>query len=145
MELRVDVFQEGIHKRSRLHVGPVIHEMRNWDARGQFSDTTVMVAMPVSDDQVIDPGDASVSSRRQDSTGIAHGACPTISGIDQERLTGRGDSKRGVAAFDVDNVDIQGLRAAALARKKAGAENNRDDASECAGFATPLPTLLFAH
>jgi hypothetical protein len=125
-----------------LHVGPVIHEMRNWDARSQFSDTAVMVAMPVSDDQVINPGDAGVSSRRQDSTGIAHGPCTTISGIDQERLTGWGDSKRGVAAFDVDNVDIQGLREAALARKKAGAENNRDYARESSHSASFLDNRL---
>ena len=45
---------------ARLHVGAVVDEMSDRDALYEFRHAAVMIAVPMRDDQVVDPGEAGI-------------------------------------------------------------------------------------
>ena len=65
-----------------------------------------MVSMPVADHDVVDPLQSRFLSGCEDSLGIAV-TVAWITGVEQERVSGRRDEQRRRAALDVDPVDLQ--------------------------------------
>jgi hypothetical protein len=78
--------------------------------------------MPVRDDEVIDLLQSGVFDGVHDSTGIARRSCAGIAGIDEQRLKGRRYKQGGVAAFNIDDVDVESARGARL----GGCKNNQE-------------------
>ena len=109
VELRVDLRQEFIDRGGRLGVRAVVDEMPDRDALGEFRQAAIMIAVPMGDDQIVDLGQPGIPGGRHDAPGIAdRRGRRDVAGVDQQRLAGRRDEQRGVAAFDVDDVDVQG-------------------------------------
>ena len=72
-----------------------------------------MIAVVMGYDQVIDRRDSCVLRRRHNSFGVTHRGCAAVSGIDEHRLSGRCDKQHGIAAFDIDDINVErfsGLR-----------------------------------
>jgi hypothetical protein len=84
MELGVRVLEEIIHDAIRLRIRPMVDEVRNRNARRELGEPAVMVAVPVRDDQVIDPGDTSIPRRRENPRRVTHGTGASVSGIDEQ-------------------------------------------------------------
>ena len=77
---------------------------------------------------MIDLREAGVFRGVEDSSRIADGAHAAVARVDEERLTRRRYEQRRVTAFDVDDIDVQRLRAACLCqRHERSAYDNRDD------------------
>ena len=66
----------------------------------------VVIGMPVRGDQAVDLREAGVLGGGDDALGVADRAVE-VAGVDQERFTGRVHEQRRVAAFDVDDIDVQ--------------------------------------
>jgi hypothetical protein len=103
----------------RHAIGPerraVVDKRADRNLRGEVHHAADVVVVEVRNQQVIDAGDASRASRREDPIGIppddirtagAAGA-RAVTGIDQQRLPGRRDDEGGLAAFDVDEENFQ--------------------------------------
>src|SRR5438067_823687 len=104
VELRVAGLQELVDRGVGLYVRAVVDEVADWNTRGKFNETAVMVSVPVRDHQMIDLSNAGGTRRRHDAISISRRA-DEISGIDQQRLPGRRHEQRRVATFDIDDVD----------------------------------------
>ena len=105
-ERRVDLGQELVGGFGRLLVRAVVHELADRDALLQFGHAAVMIGVPVGGDQAVDLGEAGVLGGGNDAFGVADRAVE-IAGVDQERFTGRVHEQRRVAAFDVDDIDVE--------------------------------------
>ena len=87
----------------------VVDERANGDETREFRHPSVVIVVEVRDHQVVDLGDAGVARDRHDPFGVASvRAAPAR--VDQERLPRRRDDERRLAALDVDEVDVEGLR-----------------------------------
>ena len=62
-------------------------------------------------------------------------AAPPLPVVDQHRLAGRRDEQRGVAAFDVDDVDVEQLARLCVRRDKRSAETDEKREHEKAAMA----------
>ena len=126
VELRIDLGQEIVGGGRRLHVGAMIDEMPDRDALGELGHAAEMIAVPMGDDQMVDLGEAGVLGGRHDAPGIADRRLGRdIAGVDEQRFAGRRDEERGVAALDVDHVDVQ--RGAGLGGGAMGPEPAEHD------------------
>jgi len=63
--------------------------------------------MPMRDDEMIDLLEAGVFDGVHDAGGVAGRGGSCVTGVDEQRFMGRRDKQRGVAAFDIDDVDVQ--------------------------------------
>src|SRR3954468_3981026 len=113
-ERLVHGLEEFVGRRRRLHVRAVIVIARDRKLLGKFPKASEMVAVPVRDDQMIDLGDTGVFRRFDDASGIARRLGAAIAGIDEHSLAEWRDEQRGVAAFNVDDVNLQRFGGAAL-------------------------------
>jgi hypothetical protein len=86
------------------------------DLLRELGQRTEVVAVPMGRDVVIDPGDARVLDRVEDAARIASRGGPAVARVDENGLAGWRHEERGVAALDVDDIDVQG--AASLRRWK---------------------------
>ena len=77
-----------------------------------------VIAVPVRGDQVIDLREAGVLDRRHDALGVSRRRRAAIAGIDEHRLARRRHEQRGVAALDVDDVDVERLASASAPRRR---------------------------
>ena len=89
--------------------------------RGELGHRAEVIAVPVRRDQVVDLREAGILDGGHDALGVARRGRAAVARVDQQRLAGRRDEQRRVAAFDVDDVDVQGLRRAALGGRNAAA------------------------
>ena len=113
VQLRV-LLQDGIDLRAGLYVRSMVDELLNRDSGGQLGKSPNVIAVKVRGNQVIDAREPRVLHGRHDAIRIARRAGPAIARIDQHRFTRRRHVQLGVAAFDVDDVDVEGLRRAGL-------------------------------
>ena len=67
-----------------------------------------MVAMKVSDQEIVDPPKAGVLRSRENPPGIAP-VVSRVTGIDEQRLASWRDNQRRLARFDVDEIDVERL------------------------------------
>ena len=117
VERRIDLGEELVGGFGRLLVRTVIHEFADRDALLELGHPAVMIAVPVRDDQAVDLGETGILRGGIDALGIAHRAVG-VAGVDQERFTGRVHEQRRVAAFDVDDIDVQRRAGAPAHRRK---------------------------
>ena len=89
-----------------LVIGAVVHEVHDRELFGELGHSAHVVGVVVGDHQVIDLLHARGLGRRGDAIGIAV-VVPRPAGIDQHGFTGGRDQQRGLASFDVDEVDFQ--------------------------------------
>ena len=87
----------------------MIDEFADGDLRGERGEAAEVVAVPVRDDEVIEMREAGVVNRVHDAAGVAVGARRDIAGVHEQRFAGGRDEERGVAALDVDDVDVEGF------------------------------------
>src|SRR6202163_1124802 len=85
----------------------MIDELLNRDAGGQFREPAKMIAMPVSNDQVIDLRNAGVFQSGDDAFSITNGARSHVPSVDEDRLTRGGHKKHRITALDINNIDVQ--------------------------------------
>src|SRR3989442_11509901 len=110
---RVCFLQKVVGQRAGLNVGPVIDELANGNFRSKLRHSPEVVAMPVSRDQMIDSLKSGIFHGSDDTARITGSRSSAgVAGIDEQRFTRRGDEKRRVAAFDIDDVDVKCLRRA---------------------------------
>ncbi len=119
---------DGIDVTARLYVGSVIDKLLDRNARRQFGETTDVIAMVVGGDHAIDPRETRSLHGCHDPIRITCGGCTAVPRVDEDRLPGRSHIKLGIAAFDIDDVDVQGLRRPALSERGGSKEGtDRDD------------------
>ena len=94
---------------ARLDRRPVVHVVPDRDARRQFREPAVVVAVPVGGEQVVDPLEAGRLCRGQDAADVALGRRTAVPGVDEQRLAGGADEERGAAALHIHEVDAQGV------------------------------------
>ena len=99
-----------------------------------------MIAVPVSDDEVINLGDAGVFGGGHDALRVADCACPRVSGVDEHRLTrGRHEEHDvslrtdvGTSALDIYDIHVQGCsRRPRLRARKRGTKNEGQKKRHC--------------
>ena len=86
----------------------MIDEGPDWNQTRELGSAAVVVAMKVSDQEIVDPPKASVLCCRENPSGIAPVVSP-VTGIDEQRLASWRDNQRRLAAFDVDEIDVERL------------------------------------
>lgn len=91
-----------------LHIGAVIDKGGDFHAVGQLRRAAHMIAMIVGDEDIVEPLEFGQLGGFCNAVGIATIESAPAS-IDEERLTRRTDDERGLAAFDVDEKDLQHL------------------------------------
>ena len=112
----------------------MIDKVPNRYASCDFTDTAVMVTVPVRDHQVINLTNTCVANGRHDSIGVACSA-NEISGINKQRLTGWRHEQRGIATFYINDVGIQSLARAGLTsqeHRSCGHRDNQNESTHCA-------------
>ena len=91
-----------------LHRRAVIDEGANRHARRQRRDAADVIGVVVRHDEVVDPRQPGLLHRRRDAIGVA-AVEAGVARVDQQRLARRRDNQRRLAAFDVDEVDVERL------------------------------------
>ena len=132
VERGIGLGEEFVDGRSGLNVRPVVDEFPDRNAIGEFRHAAEMIAVPVRGDEMIDLGQAGIPRRGHDALGIALGRIRSdIAGIDEHGFAGRRHVQRGVAAFDVDHIDVE--RRARLRHRAIGSRvgEQRDAGSGC--------------
>src|ERR1700759_337437 len=87
-------------------VGAVIDEGAYGHARQELRETANMVGMVMSEQQIIDPGHARIFGCGDNAACIESVVtCP--SGVDQQRLSRRGDEESRLATVDIDEIDLK--------------------------------------
>jgi len=124
VERRVDLGEEFVGGFGRLLVRAVVHVLADRDQLLELGHAAVMVAVPVGDDQAIDLGEAGIFRGGEDAAGVADRAVG-VAGIDQQRLACRVHEQRRVAAFDVDDIDVETRARALGARGRGGQAEKR--------------------
>jgi len=86
VQLGVGLQQKRIGGGIGLDVGTMVDEVADREPARHLRHRAEMVTVIVRRDQVIDAGHAGVARRRNDPFGIARGAWPAVSGVDEQRL-----------------------------------------------------------
>ena len=97
----------------------MVDELPDRNARSELGHAAEVIAVPVGGDQVIDAAEAGILDRGHDPVRIPRRRRPAVAGVDQHRLSGRRDEQGGVAALDVDDIDLEILGGARLRRGMA--------------------------
>ncbi len=114
----------------------VIEELADLDALDEIRHSADVIDMEVGDEHLVDFGDAGVFHCGLNALGIA-AVVAGPAGIDEQRSAGGRDKQCGLAAFDVDGVNLQvfacGLRLRGRegprnSAKRAGCEQNAEGA-----------------
>ena len=86
----------------------MVDEVPDRDLLGEFHHAAEMIAVPMGGDEMVDPGQAGIPCGGHDAPGIPlRRIRRDIPGIDEHGFAGRRHVQRGVAAFDVDHIDVQ--------------------------------------
>ncbi len=119
VELRVRFRNKVIGRRRGLNVRPMIDEMLDRDELGELGYAAEMIAVPMGDDEMVDLRQTGVLDGRHDAPGVPDRRVRRhIAGIDEERFARWRHQERGVAALDVDHVDVE--RGAGLGGRAVG-------------------------
>jgi hypothetical protein len=73
-----------------------------------------MIAVIVSNNQVIDPLNAGVPDRGHNASGIPDGPVAAIPCIDEHRFPGGRGKEHGIPALHVDHINVQRVRTPTL-------------------------------
>ena len=87
-------------------LGPWSMKCRIGDPPGQLAHPTVVVAVVVGRDQIIDLLQSGLFDRSHDPANIPVGVRPAVAGVDQQRLACRRDEEGRVASLYVDQIDL---------------------------------------
>ena len=93
-----------------FQIWPMIDERAHFDSIHQLRHSADMIAVIVSDQNIIELLDAGLVGGRQDAIGVA-AFVSRPAGIDQQRLPRWADNQRRLPALDVDEINLQGFRA----------------------------------
>ena len=96
-------------KRRRFDRLSVVDEHFDGQAPGHFGHAAEMVTVEVRNEQIVQLADTRVAGGSHDAIRIAVGK-PGVAGVDEHRLPGRRHDQRRLAAFDVDEVDVERSR-----------------------------------
>ena len=88
---------------------PVIDERADRNTGCERRNAADVIAVVMRDDQVIDPHDARLCSRRSNPIGVTTVEAGPA-GIDEHRLSSRRDEQGGLTTLDVDEINLQRLR-----------------------------------
>src|SRR6516225_6769665 len=103
----------------------MVNEFLDGNMAREFGETTDMIVVVVSDDQVIDLFEAGVLDGGHNASCIANGGVSTVSSIDKHGLSGRRHKQDGIAAFYVDHINVERLRSFGLRNsKRSGKDQN---------------------
>ena len=97
------------HSFVRLDTRSVVDEASHRNLARQLLHRSVVVAVPVGGDQVVDLSDARVRHRVHDATGIPRCILSTVSSIDQQGLPARRDEQGRTPTLDVDQIYLESL------------------------------------
>jgi hypothetical protein len=86
----------------------VIDERADWNLLRELDDPAVVVWMEVGDQEVIDVIDAGVADGGHDTPGVA-AVVARKTCVHEQRLASGRDDQSGLAAFDIDEVDVERL------------------------------------
>ena len=100
--VRARVFAAGVDAR------PVVEESSHRQPLQQVRNAAHMILVEMRDQQRVDFFDAGCFRRRRDANGVAS-AVARITGVDEQGLTGGRNHQRGLASFDIDEVNIERL------------------------------------
>ena len=93
-----------------------------------------MIGMEVSGQKIVDVIGAGRVDGCHDAVGVAPVA-PAVSRIDQQRFAGRRDHQGGLAAFDVDEIDVErGRSRQGPSRQDDGEHRRQVDANHAPAF-----------
>ena len=129
LRLRVELGVRGLkagnllaqRRDGSLHRGPVIDEMRDWDALRELLQAADMIDVVVRGHQVVDLRHAGIGESRHDPVGVpATGAA----GVHEHGLPARRHVERGLSAFGIDGVDLERLRFRGLTEEDDGAQDD---------------------
>ena len=89
--------------------GPMVEAFPDRDHPGERLKPSHVIPVEVRDDQVVNPGQAGLLSRRKDSLRVPV-ISPGEASIDEQRFPGGRHNQGSGAAFDVHPVDVEGPR-----------------------------------
>ncbi len=104
---RVDAAEKFGRTGLRFDCGTVVDVLANRNPLCKLGHRTEMVAVPMRRDQVIDLFEAGSVDRGHHPIRIARRCRPAVARVDQHRLAGGRDKERRVAAFDIEDVNLQ--------------------------------------
>ena len=126
---RVRILEKVVGCLAGLNVRAVIDELFNRHLCRELRRAAEMIAVPVRDNQMIDLPQAGIFDGSHDAARIAWCGGAGVARVHEERRTGRRHEKRRVAAFNVDDVDVQRPRCARLSdgQRGRGQDDGKDE------------------
>src|SRR5262245_43271763 len=106
----------------------MIDERSDWNQARELGSAAVVVTMKVSDQEIVNPPKASVLCSGEDPPGIAP-VVSGIAGVDEHRLASWRDNQRRLAAFDVDEIDVQRLGSEGRREERCRQDRCADESS----------------
>src|SRR5262245_42690951 len=103
----------------------MVDVMLDRDALGDLGHAAEMVTMPMRRDEMINLRETGILGGCHDALGVADGSLrSSVAGIDQDGFAGWRDEQRGIAAFDIDHVNVE--RRARLCGGGTSTKQHRD-------------------
>jgi hypothetical protein len=91
-----------------LNVRTVIDELENGQLLGDQRHGAHVVSMPMRGNKMVDLSKPRVSCSGDNAPGVAPSTVADVAGVDEQRLLRWRDHERGLPAFDIHDVDLQG-------------------------------------
>src|ERR1700758_56870 len=113
-------------------VGAVDEEGANRDALDELRHTAHVIVVIVGDQHVVDAAEASTLRSSDNAIGIAE-VVIRPAGINQQRLSRRGDEERRLATLDIDEVDAEFSASNSLRIERTRNDNSGKQSKERAG------------
>src|SRR5712691_3145714 len=138
VESRV-LLENQIYLTARLYVRSMVDEFLDRNARGELGKSADMIAVEVSGDHVIDLRHPGIPDRGHDAIGVADRGITAVSRVVDDGFAGWRDPQLGIAAFHVDDVDVERFRHGPLCCwKRPRKRNGRYDRHQNAHRASSL-------
>src|SRR6267143_2900781 len=99
------LFRRGVRM---LAVLSMIDDRSNWNLGGELSNPAGVVLMEMCQQNKIDPLNRRLSGRSHDTVCIA-AIIARPARVDEQRLPARGDKQRGLAALNIDEIDLKSV------------------------------------
>src|SRR5207237_6056096 len=106
IKFAVSTLQKRIDTGIGLSVRPVVDEFFDRYPLSKFGKAADMITVVMRDDQMIDRRHSRVLRRRHNSFGVTHRGWAAVSGVDEHRFSGRCNKQYGIAAFNIDDIDV---------------------------------------
>ena len=118
-----------LHHARVLHIGAVIDEGADFDAIRELGHAAHVIAMVMSDENVVELFDFGRLGGLHNAVRIAAvKAAP--SGVDQQRVAGGSNDERGLSAFHIDKIDLQGFGGEGQSKRAGQGESKQQYENE---------------